>query len=117
MNKLNVVIESLTAEMKLFEETSSRKHRTQARKTLQQIKTECHSMRKQLLGKTKTPVSPVAEEPIAPLVEQPVAPVVEEPAAPDPVEEHPIPDSQPQPVKKEKKEKKEKKNKKKRKKE
>lgn len=112
MNKLNEIIESLSAEMKLFEETSSRKHRTQVRKTLQQLKTECHSMRKQVLGTTNTP-EPL-EEPVAPVVEEPVAPKpVEEPVAPEAVEEHPIPNSQPQPVKKEKKEKKEKKKRKK----
>jgi hypothetical protein len=122
MENLNVIIERLTSEMKLLDEAPNRKNRTQVRKTLQQLKTKCHSLRKEVLGTTKSsvveePVAPVVEEPVAPVVEEPVAPVVEEveePVGPQPVSEHPIPDSQPEPikekkVKKEKKEKKEKK--------
>jgi hypothetical protein len=120
MDKLNTVIAHLSSEMILFNETKSRKHRTSVRKILQQLKNECHSMRKEILGTTKNPV----EEPVPPVVEvveeavPPVPPVVEEiekPVSPEPVLSHPIPDSFPEPVKekkvKEKKEKKEKKDK------
>jgi hypothetical protein len=117
MENLNVIIERLTSEMKLLDEAPNRKNRTQVRKTLQQLKTKCHSLRKEVLGTTKSSVVEEPVAPVAPVIEEPVAPVVEEveePVGPQPVSEHPIPDSQPEPikekkVKKEKKEKKEKK--------
>lgn len=108
MDNLNMTIEQLSKEMTLFKEAPTIKNRTQLRKTLQHLKNQCHSLRKEVLGKTTEAV--VVEEPV--VAEEPV--VVAETVEPEPVESHPIPDSQPEPVKvkREKKEKKERKRKK-----
>lgn len=107
MERLNTILGHLTADMQRFDEKANRKNGANVRKTLQQLKNECHSLRKEVLERTKSPVPPVVEEPVAPVVEEPVAPVVEEP---EPVESHPVPESKPSPV--EKKEKKKRKRKK-----
>lgn len=103
MERLNKILGHLTADMQHFDEKTNRKNGAVVRKTLQQLKNECHSLRKEVLARTKSPVSPVVEEPVPPVVEETVPPVVEEPVPPEPVESHPVPESQPAPVKKEKK--------------
>ena len=95
MERLNKILGHLTADMQHFDEKTNRKNGAVVRKTLQQLKNECHSLRKEVLERTKTPVPPVVEETLPP--------VVEEPVPPEPVESHPVPESQPAPVKKEKK--------------
>ena len=87
MERLNKILGHLTADMQHFDEKTNRKNGAVVRKTLQQLKNECHSLRKEVLERTKTPVPPVVEEPVPP----------------EPVESHPVPESQPAPVKKEKK--------------
>ncbi len=95
MERLNIILGHLTADMQRFDEKTNRKNGAVVRKTLQQLKNECHSLRKEVLERTKSPMPPVVEEP--------VPPVVEEPVPPEPVESHPLPESQPAHVKKEKK--------------
>lgn len=109
MERLNKILEHLNSDMQRFDEKSNRKNGSTLRKTLQQIKNECHSLRKEVLERTKTSVG--KEQPVPPVVEEPVPPVVEEPVSPvpEPVESHPVPESQPEPVEKKQKRKRKKK--------
>ena len=103
MDNLNQTIETLRTQFELLKQKDSRSNKTAVRKTLQDLKNKCHALRKEILGKTKAVVVPI--EPVAP----PNTPVVAE-VIPEPVESHPIPESEPSPaVKKDKKRKKTKK--------
>ena len=111
MDNLNETIETLRTQFRLLESNPTRANRTDVRKSLQLLKAKCHSLRKEVLGKSKPPVEPVAQvEPVAPVepvepvapVEPPKTPVVEE-VIPEPVESHPIPESKPKLTKKRKK--------------
>ena len=103
MNNLNETIETLKIQFGLLEQKDTRANKTLVRKTLQDLKNKCHALRKEILGKTKAVIVPI--EPVAP----PNTPVVAE-VIPEPVESHPIPESEPSPVvKKDKKRKKTKK--------
>jgi hypothetical protein len=105
MERLNQIIGHLSVDMERFDEKTNRKNGTTVRKTLQSLKNECHSLRKDILERTKVPLPPVVEEPVGPPntpEPEPVGPVPEsEPA--------PVPESEPAPVPKEKKKKKRKK--------
>lgn len=98
MDNLNETIETLRTQFGLLESNPTRANRTDVRKSLQLLKAKCHSLRKEVLGKSKPPVAPV--EPVEPIAQ--VAPVVEE-VIPEPVESHPIPESKPKLTKKRKK--------------
>ena len=101
MDNLNETIETLRTQFELLENNPTRVNRTDVRKSLQLLKAKCHSLRKEVLGKSKPPVEPV--EPVAQVAPvEPVAPVVEE-VIPEPVESHPIPESKPKLTKKRKK--------------
>ena len=99
MDNLNETIETLRTQFGLLESNPTRANRTDVRKSLQLLKAKCHSLRKEVLGKSKPPVAPV--EPVEP-VEPPKTPVVAE-VIPEPVESHPIPESKPKLTKKRKK--------------
>ena len=107
MDNLNETIETLRTQFGLLENNPTRVNRTDVRKSLQLLKAKCHALRKEVLGKSKPPVEPVAQvEPVAPV--EPVEPVAQvEPVVaeviPEPVESHPIPESKPKLTKKRKK--------------
>jgi len=97
MERLNQIIGHLSVDMERFDEKTNRKNGTTVRKTLQSLKNACHSLRKDILERTKVPLPPVVEEPVGP------------PNTPEPEPVGPVPESEPAHVPKEKKKKKRKK--------
>jgi len=103
MERITRILQHLEPQMEDFDSKCNRRNGASVRKSLQLLKKECHALRREILEKSKTKDTVKHEEPVPP-------PVLEEPVPPEPVGSHPIPESEPAPVKKvKKKEKKEKK--------